>query len=290
MNNLKDILDESLSEFSEDYTGLRKDEDLDEYYERKSEEIWTECRTFLSRNKEMMLQSNFFLKRGSRSSYSRVTFQEERKRRKVYSPELFFFYNKFKPSGYHSREELVPCVGGELTRFFKNYMNSYIVIPVGSDYQMYYNPSVTDFNYNKIIDQYELGRDPYTKLSDDIRSAYKRYYSEDIEITEGFESALKYTKFLIGDASDDMKPEEIMDKYNSAVKFVKKFKDVLQEFFPEVVETYNKYKDYFSKYFGGLAKTQQLEMGMKKNEVGLYAPDGFYYIENETILKTLLEQ
>lgn len=244
-----------------------------------------DCQYFIEKN-ENMLFKDFYLLRGSRKNYGIVK-KGFRRRKKVFSPGLFYFYNQFKPSDVPKRDELLPCFGDVIKGHFAH-MNSYLVFPVGSNYQMYYHPEVDDFNYNDIIDDYNLGSAPYKELYRKMENVYMEV-GEIIrngggdEFPEDFFEDLQRVRNLY--AHDDMEIVEIYRVYDVLVDILHEHWNIFDQHYPEVIRVYEEYRDYFKNYFSGLKSTQKLEDEMSGKEVMLYCPDGFYYLPFEQSIK-----
>jgi len=270
-------------------------ENDDNYLEDKIKKVRKNCSYFIEKNRDM-LEQDFFLKRGvERAPGFKIIEKNSRKRKKIFSPENFYFYDYFKPEKYVSREELVPTYGKEISRFFKG-MKVLIVFPAGSNYEMYYHPSILDSNYNRYLDQTILNDPPHNDLIMKIFRGYKRYNyyknNEEGDISvfdDEFETAFQYISHFENDVTGDMSPDEIRFIYDKVMKFIKKHENIIHEHFKEIWETFKEYEEYFEDwFFSEYKKTQKLSKEMAHSEVGLYAPDGFYYIENKLIVNKIL--
>jgi len=255
------------------------------------EEIEENCSHFLSKNKKELLDG-FFLVRGTDSGLQMAK-REFRTRKKVFSPGLFYFYNKFRPSQTPKREELVPCFGNNLANVF-SHKQKYAVFPIGSNYKMFFHPRIEDFNYNDLIENHDLGSAPFKKLHEEIDNAFQRAkiikdttIEEELPFSEPFLEDLEDTYHTR--VHDFMKVEKINSVYDQILKVIQKYKQVFKENFPDVLNTLQEYQKYFEKYFSGLKSTQSLQNGIDKKEVGLYAPDGFYYLTYDLRRRLKLE-
>ncbi len=246
-------------------------------------EIEENCEHFLSKNKKE-LRNDFYLVRGTDGRFQ-VAKREFRTRNKVFSPGLFYFYNEFRPSQIPKREELVPCFGNNVANIF-SHKQKYAVFPIGSNYEMFFHPRIEDFNYNDEIEKYDLGSAPFKKLHEEISSVFQQAkiikdttVKEELPFSESFLKDLEdiyHTR-----AHDFMKIEKINSIYNKTIKIIEKYKRVFEENFSDVLHILQEYQKYFEKYFSGLKETQNLQNEMDKKEVGLYAPDGFYYLSHD---------
>lgn len=252
----------------------------EEWEPKDLDNVFQECLPFIRSNKKKLLD-DFFLVRGSKSGYD-ITKKSFRERKTVFSPGLFYFYNQFKPSSLPKREELTPCFGDVLKYHF-THMNSYYVFPVGENYKMYYHPEVEDFNYNDLIENYDLGRPPYKKFYQEMQSAFKTardmkdtMINEEFPFSEQFYQELgRIYNFTV---HDDMKIQSISELYSQMFRFYKSYESYFHEYFSGVKKAYDEYRGFFREYFSGLRSVKKLELDASGNEVDLYDPDGFYYV------------
>jgi len=233
-----------------------------------------DCQTFMEKS-EAILSEDFYLARASKNDYNGATFRPSRERKFIRgSNDMFYFYNKFRPSNVPPRHKQVPCTGGSVSGTFQSEaQNSYAVFPVGSRYKMIYTEGVPDFNSPSDDELYKAPRSPLFTISE-------KYWNElngEIESRWDREIGNMLSRVDQGDMSN--KPGEITSAFDYLVEFMLKYEEDIKHYFPEAYESLDEYKEYFEKFFSKTNVVDKLEKEMDGLEVGLFAPDGFYYLE-----------
>lgn len=257
-----------------------------------------DCKPFLQKNKEK-LRDGFFLKRASSNNYGSFTRKASRQRKEVYSPDLYYFYEKYRPNSSPSRKNLIPTYGNEIATevFQEDSYNVYNVLPVGNNYKMVYNYQVEDFNYNDLLERHDLKI--YIGCANVIALNMGHLFgrlerSEEFELPSKFEGAKKFSYSI----ECDTDVSRIEKHYPQFFEFLERYpleelEDIIDmDTSPshtsspslinkKIKRNLKRYKKYFSDYFSSFEVTQQLKNNMSQREVGLYAPDGFYYVPKQ---------
>ncbi len=271
--------------------------------EQKIDAFVEDCYPFLAEN-EYPLANGFFLKRASENNYNGLTKKSARKRKGVFSPDLYFFYEKYKPSSVPPRKELLPVYGKQIveTAFQEGSYNTYLVFPVGRNYKLYYHPKVGDFNYNPLLSKKNLTvTHCHNKFAAYMGFLFgKLRKTEDFEIPSKFKRAVSFSR----NAKCSVEVSKIMDVYPLLFEFLEShsWEEITRHINLEYMFDTNlkkdiqailqNYKNYFEQYFSGLNQTRSLEKPMIGSEVGMLAPNGFYYLpenEKDLISKALQE-
>jgi len=271
--------------------------------EQKIDTFVEDCYAYLAEN-EYPLANDFFLKRASENNYDSLTKKSARKRKGVFSPDLYFFYEKYKPFSAPSRKELVPVYGKQMveTAFQEGSYDTYLVFPVGRNYKLYYHPKVSDFNYNPLLSKNSLTathcHNKFAAYMGFLLGKLRR--TEDFEISSKFNRAVNFAR----DAKCSVEVSRIMDVYPLLFEFLEShsWEEITRHINLEYMFDTNlkkdiqvilqNYENYFKQYFSGLNQTMSLETPMVGSEVGMLAPNGFYYLpenEKELVSKALQE-
>lgn len=273
----------------------------------QQEQFKKDCQPFLQQNEDQ-LRDGFFLKRASSNEYDSFTKKGYRERKGVYSPDLYYFYEKYKPSSAPSRKELIPTYGKAIAdeAFQEESYNNYAVFPVGNNYKMAYNYYVEDFNYNDLLEKH--GLDSFHCLNDfGLNMGFllgRISRSEQIQLPSEFEQA----KIFAADIKCSVETEKVKRNYDDFFEFLELYsfeelKDKIdmdkslpdrdpEYIHEEIKQNLKNYKEYFDDYFASFEVTQELKNSMIRREVGLYAPDGFYYVpeQEETLVIDVLDE
>lgn len=272
--------------------------------ERKWENVVKkECSYFIE-NSIDLLRDSFFLYRKSTSGRGTIEHVEPRKRRRIQgNPWRTFFYRQFKPSGVHNRRKMFACQGGNSPKFMHG--DLYKIFPVGTNYQLYYNPDVEDFNRNDLIEKHFKSTDGSGQVSNRFSSLLlDRVVVNELDL-EGSLSGVETVKDInVGDNFSEMIERIGKEKgnrlfgllqtvfFNRGYKYdfgsnkqlywflldhKKELKNILEETY-ELLETY---RNYYEDYFSGLKSVDNVEKGMKDREVNVYAPQGVYYVRDD---------
>lgn len=271
--------------------------------EQKIDTFVEDCYPFLAEN-EYPLANDFFLKRASENNYSGLTKKSSRERKGVFSPDLYFFHEKYKPSAVPPRKKLVPVYGKHVvqTAFQEGSYDTYLVFPIGKNYKLSYHPKVSDFNYNSLLSNNELRASHcHNKFA-----AYMGFLFGKLKKAEGFNIPSKYKKAVSFSRNSKCSVDvsEVMDVYPLLLEFLENysweeisgyidfeymFGENLKKDIQAILQNY---KNYFKQYFSGMSQTQSIENSMVGSEVGMLAPNGFYYLpenKKELVDKALQE-
>lgn len=237
-------------------------------------QLKSDCKYFFDTNRQL-LESGFFLYRGSLNDYD-VVYKESRKRLNIKGNKYsFYYYEENRPSNAPSRVDLVPCSGGGVSEKFEM-MNKYIVFPVGSKYKMVYSDGIQDFNFNDLKDKYSP-----VEPKNSLKNAYHDNKNDmPKEFSGKVFDFMNKMKYRIGS-----RPDRIMNGYDEIMSFIENNATKISKYMPKVLADIDDFNTYMKEYLANLHVTQKLTKDMDGLEVGLYAPDGFYYISNEVALE-----
>lgn len=228
-----------------------------------------DCAHFLDKTKNN-LSSNFYLGRASPKNYNTPKFRPERERKQIRgSKGAFYFYNKFRPSDIPPRHKQVPCLGGSVSdRFSGGENNSYAVFPAGTDYKMIYTEGVPDFNFPKFR---SIPESPHHVLTTE-------YYTElRGEIDPEVDKDIDHVLSRIDSLKRGSKPKKIMKAFDYLLDYMEGNEE-LKLVVSEAYDALENHREYWREFFSRTHTTQELTLKMDGLEVGLYAPDGFYYV------------
>lgn len=221
------------------------------------------------------------------------------------SPWLYYLYETIKPSNFPSRSELVPCYGYEIHKKFGTY--KYKIYPVGNKYKLVYTDGVADFNENHIISKYDekAAQIKFQSINDFVLRVYIRTmaglwdniilklvdFKDEAEFEERHK-VYKATDILLTNIEDIRRTwksayntkeiSSFMSKYNKLIPKINKVfgAPLLKQLCENYIDVFAMSTKYMKEYLSKTHITDTLSDDMRKIEVGLYAPDGFYYMND----------
>lgn len=238
------------------------------------------CKTFIKKNNSQIKSENY-LYRGTKSDYENSLIKKDyRERREIRGSKYrFYLYEKFKPKKFPERKSLVPSQNGKLNSLWSD-RNVYTVFPIGSDYKLVYADEVYDFNQeNPYMPEYTNERG-----MTDIDLQFMLHNLK-WELKDSNPKMFKELNDILEDEIPK-KPVNIMKTYNRYWNFIKKYENyccikfIKENFsFSDLIQVS---KDLASDYFENANLAQKIP-NMERLEVGIYAPDGFYYVKEELV-------
>lgn len=248
--------------------------------EQKVNDFFIDCNHFLDNNKSMLLDG-FYLNRATKK-HGDIKKRPARKRRSIKgSKSLFYYYEKYLPDSIPSRIDQVPCSGGSLSSVFESRLSkTYAVFPVGSSYEMVYIRDAADFNVNHIVRSFN--DEPLNLL---------RQMKKELKNNDGVDEPIrKYLMGLYGDIHrKEISPQDIKKHFGKLEDILQRNQYKLEDKLPTTYKTRENLIETTQYMVKHTQSTTKLSDKLDNVEVGLYAPNGFYYISMGEV-KNILEK
>lgn len=233
--------------------------------ENVNDNIWRkfleDCAAFIEIN-ESKLKNGYYLYRGT-SSYDRNVIKKRfRQRDEVHgSSTKTWAYEHFKPNDYPSREDMIPTFGGEMS--YNVGSEVHLVFPIDYNYKLQYTRGLDDFNDDDNPIGYK--NSPFNilmKVLDDEK--FPDYLRDKARAfrREGGKYGYDEIRNFYGN---------VWDLAQKAASYDEDLREKLEAFKVEVGQ-------YFQK-----SEVSKEMPGEKEIEVGLYAPQGFYYVKPDVL-------
>lgn len=253
------------------------------------DDLLSDCSYFISENRKMLLRKRYIW-RSSKNKYD-IQKRPFRERKEIRgSSWLYYLYETMKPSNVPSRKELIPCQGYVSSKFFgAAELNSYIVFPIGRRYTFVYARFIKDFNFNVIRKKYTIpdsglfSRFPSVMMTlGDLKNIAEKNGNVDrknriVNLQKKFKLASDKWSLAVNEKNVN----KIVPLFDDALEHTEPLLDseIIQEYEPKLIQTYEQSFEYMNEYLDLLMQYKGIEANMENVEVGMYAPDGFYYVD-----------